>query len=149
MKKNHCPDPDATVEFEGASFSHETIFKVVNSFYHKVQEDEVLKVPFSSVKDWDRHIKKLTNFWWIKLGGKPYLGYRYNPIAKHYEAGFDEHFLKHWLSLFSDTLKEHLSDQQFDVWMSMAERIGNHLTERDQVFRQKIIRENMSNDAQE
>ena len=102
-----------------------------------VQRDPMLSVPFSSVQNWSFHIERLTNFWWWRLGGEPYLTEHYNPIMKHFHAGFNADFLKHWLELFDSALGKNLSDEQQATWKELADQMGEMLLKQDKAMRAK------------
>ena len=121
--------------YDNVMFRHKDIHNVVSSFYMSVQRDPLLSVPFGSVRDWPLHIERLTNFWWWRLGGVPYLTEHYNPIMKHFHAGFNEKFLSHWLKLFKQTLSDHLNEDQYDVWSELADKMGQMLLKQDKALR--------------
>ena len=73
---------------------------VVNDFYNRIQSHPTLSIPFSVVDHWDEHKQKISEFWWVALGGKPSTSYTYDPVGKHFEAGFTEDLLKAWKALF-------------------------------------------------
>lgn len=124
-----------TVLVNGITFSHRDINKVVDSFYLKIQHDEILKIPFQSVHDWPEHIERLTHFWWIKFGGKPYMFNEYNPVLKHFFAGFNEALLTRWLSIFQATLAEHLTHAQCVLWTNISDQMGRGLLMKNEIFR--------------
>lgn len=128
------PADTDTVDLDGVPFAHRDIFNVVDDFYTRVQNDPILKVPFGSVTDWPEHIEKLTHFWWVRFGGEAYFSIRYNPIGKHFIAGFNRDFLKRWLSLFHETLKIHLNEQQSLAWKDISERMGQSLAQRNDLL---------------
>lgn len=128
------PQPAEQLNVFEVSFSHQDIERVVEDFYTQVSVDELLKVPFGSVEDWPEHIEKLTHFWWLRFGGKPYLPYRYNPPQKHFERGFTRPLLKRWLALFKATMEKHLLPEQVELWSDMAERMGQSLAHRNELM---------------
>jgi hemoglobin len=135
MSDAQLPHPEETIQPQGTVFSHEDLRLVVDGFYNKVAVDPLLKVPFSSVHDWPEHIARLTHFWWIRLGGKPYMFTHYNPIQKHFYAGFNETFLERWLSLFHETMREHLKEEQVQVWKAISENMGRVLNQRNEALK--------------
>lgn len=118
----------------GVSFTWEDIHKVVSSFYRQVQYDQLLSIPFQTVDDWPHHIERLTHFWWIRFGGRPYMHVNYDPIGKHFETGFNEHFLERWLELFQKTLQSELSKEQAELWHHFAQNIGVALTRNNELM---------------
>lgn len=141
MSKDQEINEMSAVQVNGIVFSHKDISKVVDAFYRKVEHDSILKVPFRSVHDWPEHIKRLTHFWWIRFGGKPYMFSHYNPVTKHYFAGFNQEFLSHWLKLFHQTLNEKLSPQQAMIWKTISEQMGRGLSIRNEHFKKEYENE--------
>lgn len=141
MDKNQEFSEMSTVEVNGIVFSHEDISRVVDAFYRKVEQDSLLKVPFRSVQDWPEHIRRLTHFWWIRFGGKPYMVSQYNPVAKHYFAGFNQEFLDHWLGLFHQTLNEKLDSHQALLWKTISEQMGQSLSIRNEHLKKEYENE--------
>lgn len=125
------------VNVNGIAFTHDDIHRVVDEFYTRIQEDPVLEVPFRSVEDWPEHIRKLTHFWWIRFGGSPYLFNHYNPVPKHFFAGFNRDLLTRWLALFHETLRARLKPEQAALWTQISERMGEALFMKNEIFRQE------------
>lgn len=126
---------NSVVELNGIKFAHEDIFNVVDDFYTRIQHDPVLQVPFKSVGDWPEHIQRLTHFWWVRFGGEPYMFNRYDPVAKHFFAGFNRELLTRWLAIFHDTLRTHLNSRQIALWKLISERMGESLSAKNEFFR--------------
>lgn len=129
--------PDKIVTVNGVDFSHDEILRVVDDFYTRIQNDPVLQVPFKSVGDWPEHIQKLTHFWWVRFGGKPYLFNYYNPVPKHFFAGFNRDLLTRWLFVFQETLQSHLTSEQAALWRLVSERMGEGLSMKNEIFRRE------------
>jgi len=121
------PEPSECIEPGGVKFKHADLLRVVKSFYTRVQADQDLKIPFASVEHWPEHIDRLTHFWWAKFGGRPYMETEYDPVGKHFRAGFNEFFLERWLNLFHHTLSECLTEPQALLWKTVSERMGQSL----------------------
>lgn len=122
----------------GVIFTHKDIETVVDTFYYKVQEDPILKVPFQSVHNWPEHIERLTHFWWTRFGGEPYMTAEYNPILKHYHAGFNDVLLERWLGLFHVVLKENLSEEQYRLWALISQRMGQGLARNNELYKESL-----------
>lgn len=137
MSEERIPSDEETVNVNGVAFSHGDMFRVVDDFYTRIQQDPLLQVPFRSVHDWPEHIRRLTHFWWIRFGGRPYLFSQYNPVLKHFFAGFNQELLARWLELFHQTLQQHLSQEQCALWTLISERMGQSLTMKNELFRQE------------
>lgn len=123
------------IKVNGIEFSHQDFFNVVDDFYTRIQNDPVLQVPFRSVGDWPEHIQKLTHFWWVKFGGAPYLFNYYNPVEKHFFAGFNDELLERWLRIFRETLNTHLTQDQAALWTLISERMGHALSLKNDLYR--------------
>lgn len=135
MKELNKPNDSETIQVNGILFSHKNIFSVVDHFYTRIQADPALQIPFQSVENWPEHIKKLTHFWWTRFGGRTYLGISYDPVTKHFFAGFNSLFLERWLAIFHDTLKVNLNPDQVAIWKLISERMGEALSIKDEIYR--------------
>jgi hemoglobin len=131
-----APRPTDAVEINGIDFTFQDIHGVVDAFYRQVGVDPLLKIPFHTVDDWPHHIVKMTHFWWIRFGGKPYLPMTYNPALKHYLAGFNAEYLARWLGLFHATMDSRLSGPQAQLWGMMADRMGMALTAKNEMYKE-------------
>ncbi len=127
-------DQKEPLVLRGIPFTWDDIHSVVDAFYHQVQLDHMLRIPFQSVDDWPHHIERLTHFWWIRFGGRPYMDVSYDPVGKHFETGFNEHFLERWLELFRSTLRKELKKEQADLWDEFAQNIGVALTRNNEMM---------------
>lgn len=134
MSDEKIPLKEEVVLVSEVAFSHDDIFRVVDAFYTRIQNDPILQIPFRSVHDWPEHVKRLTHFWWIRFGGAPYLFNFYNPVAKHYFAGFNRELLARWLDIFQSTLKSQLRQDQSDLWSLIAQRMGDALAIKNEMF---------------
>lgn len=127
---------DSFVEVNSIKFTFEDIHNVVEAFYRKVAIDKHLRGPFSVVDDWPHHIERLTHFWWIRFGGRPYMDVMYNPVQKHFETGFSEEFLDVWLTLFKSVMKQKLTSEQAELWGMFADGMGQALNRNNQMMKQ-------------
>lgn len=138
MSESRRPANNASVVPNGVRFEFDDIYRVVDRFYRQVAEDELLKVPFKSVHDWPEHIDRLTNFWWMKFGGQPYLFAQYNPVGKHYFAGFNQELLARWLQLFHSVVDHELKPEQAALWKLVSQRMGHALTIKNELFTEEM-----------
>ena len=76
--------------------SREDISKLIHTFYDEVREDDLLGPIFNSmIKDWDKHLELLTDFWETNLFFvKKYAG---NPLEAHVRA---DEFHNHTINEF-------------------------------------------------
>ena len=141
MSSINIPNNNESIEVNSVQFSFGDMYKVINAFYAKVAVDDHLHGPFSVVDDWPHHIDRLTHFWWIRFGGRPYMDVQYDPIGKHIETGFTEGLLEIWLDLFKEVLNEKLTPPQAQLWSHFAERIGEALNRNNEMMK-KVLRSN-------
>ncbi len=127
MSMADVPRKNELLEVSGVLFSYMDIFSVINDFYGRIQTDPILQAPFKSVEDWPEHIKNITHFWWVKFGGRAYMFNQYNPVPKHFFAGFNRDLLSRWLFIFHETLNTHLTQEQVDLWTVISTRMGEGL----------------------
>ncbi len=137
MKQDESAKAGKTVKLNGIEFTHDDIFRVVDNFYDRIQQDPALQVPFKSVEDWPEHIRNLTHFWWTRFGGQPYLFNFYNPVEKHFFAGFNQELLTRWLFLFSETLQTQLKPEQAALWTLISERMGEGLSIKNELYKKE------------
>lgn len=83
---------------------------LVNTFYQKVQKDELIGYVFNEVMqvNWETHLPKMYNFWESVLFGAG--TYRGNPLITHLQVNKQEtlnktHF-ERWTQLWHQTLDE-------------------------------------------
>lgn len=94
---------------------------LVNSFYKKVREDDLLKDIFNDVIEdrWPQHMEKMYRFWQTVLleehtyYGSPFLPHAHLPVEK-------EHFDR-WIKLFYETVDTYFKGEKADrvKWQGM------------------------------
>ena len=90
--------------------SRADIERMVDGFYARVREDDLLGPIFDDVAatDWARHLPKMYAFWAGVLFATP--GFSGNPLAVHLALGrkveLGEREFGRWLSLFHQTVDE-------------------------------------------
>ena len=96
---------------------------LVNSFYNKARQDELLVPIFDhAISDWEHHLPTMYQFWErLFLGSTDYNG---NPFSKHLNLSLDsEHFVK-CLKLFNQTLDENFSGTKTEETKRLASNIA-------------------------
>lgn len=97
---------------------------LVNSFYEKVRQDDVLKDIFEKViqGNWDKHLEKMYSFWQtILLEERTYSG---QPFMQHIKLPIERiHFVR-WLELFFQTVDEHFTGHIAEEAKQRAHRIA-------------------------
>ncbi|WGQ09692.1 group III truncated hemoglobin [Pedobacter gandavensis] len=83
----------------------EDIVWFVDSFYNKVQSDDLIGPVFDAViVDWAPHLEKMYKFWNAALFGVP--GFRGNPFARHAPLSLKKEHFDRWLLLFNETIDD-------------------------------------------
>lgn len=109
--------------------SREDIELLVDSFYQKVQRDELIGYIFTDVAkvNWDHHLPKMYDFWEAILFGQK--GFKGNPIEVHFKLNqkhplLDSHF-ERWKSIFYATVDEHFSGEYAQLAKEKAQSIAD------------------------
>ena len=79
---------------------------LVDSFYAKVREDELLKDIFENVIQgkWEQHLEKIYRFWQtILLGEQTYSG---SPFMHHAKLPVESKHFDRWVKLFVENIDE-------------------------------------------
>jgi hemoglobin len=78
---------------------------LVNVFYGKVREDDLLAPVFSPVvQNWNEHLKRMTDFWSTMLLYTK--KYHADPLTKHLPLAIEKRHFDRWLYLFGETVDE-------------------------------------------
>lgn len=113
---------------ESAFLTDGQLSKLVNRFYARVREDEVLGPVFNgAIHDWDEHLEKLSAFWSsVMLTSGRYKG---NPMAAHLKHTdvIRPAMFERWLQLWRETARETLSNAGAMGVVAKAERIAESL----------------------
>lgn len=117
----------------------ESIDLVVDDFYNRIQTHPTLSKPFSIVSHWKEHKEKIAEFWSVVLGGKPSHSYKYDPVNKHFSAGFTKELLEDWKALFFEVLSTHLPPHLARAWQDRVELIGGNLLIQNDRLLQKAV----------
>lgn len=101
---------------------------LVDRFYAKVREDDVLGPVFSgAIADWPEHLKKMVAFWSsVMLTSGRYKG---NPMMAHLKhvAAIRPAMFARWLELWRETAGETLDANGAAAVIAKAERIAESL----------------------
>lgn len=107
------------------------IKKLVNSFYDKVREDELLAEIFNTViqNRWPEHLEKMYRFWQtVLLGEHTYFG---SPFVPHARLPVEKQHFERWLNLFYETVDEYFIGELAEKAKWQGERMA-------QMFNMKI-----------
>ena len=79
------------------------VSQLVHNFYQNVRKDALLGPIFDRhVRDWDRHLATMVDFWSSALRGTA--RFRGSPMPKHAAIpGLSAELFQHWLQLFRQT----------------------------------------------
>lgn len=109
--------------------SEEDIKLLVNSFYEKVEQDELIGYIFTDVANvnWDLHLPKMYQFWEAILLGEK--GFKGNTMEVHFKldqvhALEPKHF-ERWKGIFFDTLDEHFEGPKVAEAKQKAQSIAD------------------------
>ena len=104
------------------------IERLVNDFYSKVKEDNVIGYLFNDVAkvNWDEHLPKMYNFWENILfytgnySGSPMIVHR----ELHRKSTMNEGHFKHWNYLFNETVDSLFAGEKAEEIKSRATNIA-------------------------
>lgn len=104
--------------------SKEDIVKVVDSFYTKVQSDELLGPIFLERLGghWDAHLEKMYDFWNTILFSNG--SYKGSPFEKHVKLAVNKEHFDRWLYLFEETIGELFEGKVASDALQRAKVIG-------------------------
>lgn len=91
--------------------SKEDVIVMVNSFYDKVNEDELLSYIFNDFAevDWAHHLPIMYRFWDSLIFGSG--TYKGNPFAKHIRLPIHKQHFQCWIQLFEQNIDEHFEGE--------------------------------------
>jgi hemoglobin len=108
--------------------THESIQDLVQVFYARVREDEILSPVFNKAlgDDWTPHLTKLVEFWsTIVLGSNSFKG---NVYGTHMAlTGIEPAHFERWLGLFEKTVRQLFDEPAAAQFLKMARRVASSL----------------------
>lgn len=112
--------------------NREDLSLLIDSFYSKIRTNGEIGHFFNeTIKDWDSHLEKLTDFWENNLFAiRKYHG---NPIAAHIEVDekfnqtIDPNIFGLWLNLWFETLEELFEGENVETLKRRARKMGTVL----------------------
>ncbi len=104
---------------------------MVDSFYAKVNQDELLSYVFNdfSQVDWAAHLPKMYDFWTTLIFGEAV--YKGNPFAAHINLPVNKKHFDRWLMLFDENMDELFAGQTAEHTKQRAKSIA-------QIFQNKL-----------
>lgn len=102
----------------------EDIRLLVDSFYTKVKEDDLLGVIFQERigNEWPKHLEKMYRFWQTILLEEP--TYSGRPFPPHADLPVSREHFERWLSLFYATIDEFFKGEKADEAKWRAEKMA-------------------------
>ena len=109
----------------------EDVIYLVDSFYEKVNNDDILSPIFNDFAkvDWETHMPNMYAFWSSLLLGE--VGYSGRPFPKHLSLPIKNEHFKRWLHLFHQTVNENFHGE-------LAEEAKKRASNIAQIFSFKI-----------
>jgi len=112
--------------------NREDLSFLVRTFYAKVRQDAELGPFFNeTIKDWEQHLEKLTDFWETTLFGiRKFKG---DPVTAHnaVDEKFDNRISPNefgiWLNYWIETINENFEGQNAETLKERARRMATHL----------------------
>lgn len=108
--------------------SEEQIKELVDCFYSRVRQDELLSPVFArAISDqWEEHLTKMSDFWsTVVLASRRYKG---NPMQVHIELPrLNQHHFDRWLALWRVTTSELLDQAHAEIFIKKAEFMAERL----------------------
>lgn len=114
----------------------EDIQLLVNTFYTRVREDELLGPVFEERLSgrWEKHLDKMYSFWQtILLGQRSYQG---SPLVPHLDMPVDAAHFDRWVGIFHKTLEDLFDGEVADEARWRAERMAEMFAYKIEYFRQ-------------
>ena len=102
----------------------EDIKVLVDTFYNKIRQDDLLSNIFNSViqDNWAIHLEKMYKFWQtVLLCEHTYSG---SPFAPHAHLPVDARHFKRWIHLFLETVDEKFSGEKASEAQWRAEKMA-------------------------
>ncbi|PHR46939.1 MAG: globin [Fluviicola sp.] len=97
---------------------------LVNQFYEKVKQDDLLGPIFEEVinSNWEPHLEKMYRFWeTVLLNNHTYHG---SPFAPHAKLPISAEHFDRWLELFLTTIDDHFVGEKADEAKWRAQKMA-------------------------
>jgi hemoglobin len=102
------------MEGQGQILNLDDVKKLVDSFYSKVREDDLLAPVFNArIEDrWPHHLEKMYTFWQTTLLGEH--TYSGRPFPPHATLPVGHQHFERWIKLFTETVDELFTGEKAD-----------------------------------
>lgn len=114
----------------------EDVKLMVNEFYGKIRQDDLLKDIFNSViqNHWPEHLEKMYSFWQtVLLNDRTYSG---RPFPPHMQLPVDQTHFDRWLALFTTTVDELFEGKVAETAKWQANRMAQMFLSKITYFRE-------------
>jgi hemoglobin len=104
--------------------SEEDIKFMVDTFYDKVNQDDLLSAVFNDFAevDWKHHLPRMYEFWNFIILGIP--GYKGQPFPVHAVLPVNKNHFERWIEIFTQNIDEHFSGTNADIAKQKAANIA-------------------------
>jgi hemoglobin len=116
----------------------EDIKLLVNTFYNKVREDNLIGPIFNEriQNRWPEHLAKMYTFWQtVLLGEHTYYG---SPFPPHAQLPVEGQHFQRWLFLFSQTLNELFTGEKAKEAMWRADKMAEMFQYKIEHYRNNV-----------
>ena len=97
--------------------------KMVNSFYEKVRQDDLIGPIFNEViEDWEPHLMKMCGFWQSILLNEP--SYSGRPFPPHIKLNVGKEHFERWVSLFVANVQDQFEGDRATEAKKRAKLMG-------------------------
>lgn len=97
---------------------------LVEEFYARVKQDELIGPIFNSRVNWDAHMAKIKNFWDTLLFGAE--NYEGRPFPPHIPLNLKVEHFERWLQIFFATVDEKFEGRRADEIKHRALNMGRN-----------------------
>lgn len=101
--------------------------RVVQVFYSRLLQHPTLGQFFQHIENFEEHEQRIADFWWITMGGQPEPRPKIDMIGKHLPLGITENDLGIWLTIFRETVAQHIDPVAAEIWINNAEQIAQRI----------------------
>lgn len=104
--------------------TEEDVAFMVNTFYEKVNKDDLLSYVFNDYAqvDWEAHLPKMYSFWnTLIFGARTYKG---KPFDTHIGIPIDKAHFDRWVQVFKENIDEHFHGNIAESTKTRAQSIA-------------------------
>jgi hemoglobin len=111
------------------------IKRLVDTFYEKVREDDLLAPIFNAIiqNNWPTHLEKMYRFWQTVLLHE--YTYKGAPFLPHAKMPLEKVHFKRWLKLFNETLDENFEGEIAEDARKRANKMAEMFQLKIEIYR--------------